>query len=49
MEFGVGNNTPIIIKYPFEKMTYLNDKTNLIRFNNEQAFCPKEIEKNNFI
>lgn len=44
MELGVGYNTPIIIKYPFEKMTYLNTKTNLIRINKDYAFCPKEIE-----
>ena len=44
MEFGVGYNTPIIIKYPFEKMTYINDNTNLIRFNKDYAICPKEIE-----
>lgn len=44
MEFGVGYNTPIIIKYPFEKMTFLNNNTNLIRFNKNYAVCPKEIE-----
>lgn len=45
MEFGVGYNTPIIIKYPFEKMTYSNSKTSLIRFNKDYAICPKEIEQ----
>ena len=43
MEFGVGYNTPVIIKYPFEKMTYLNKDTNLIRFNKDYAICSKEI------
>ena len=43
MEFGVGYNTPIIIKYPFERMTYLNPDTNLIRFNKDYAICSKEI------
>ncbi len=43
MEFGVGYNTPIIIKYPFERMTYLNENTNLIRFNKDYAICSKEI------
>lgn len=43
MEFGVGYNTPIIIKYPFERMTYLYNETNLIRFNKDYAICPKEI------
>lgn len=44
MEFGVGYNTPVIIKYPFEKMTYSFLNTNLLRFNKDYAFCPKEIE-----
>ena len=43
MEFGVGYNTPIIIKYPFERMTYQNENTNLIRFNKDYAICSKEI------
>ncbi len=44
MEFGVGYNTPIIIKYPFERMTYQNRNTHLVRFNKDYAICPKEIE-----
>lgn len=44
MEIGVGYNTPIIIKYPFEKTTCSDDKTYLIRINKDYAFCPKEIE-----
>lgn len=33
MELGVGFNTPGIIRYPFERMTYSNDKASLIRLN----------------
>ncbi len=33
MEFGVGFNTPGIIRYPFERFTYVNPEYTLIRFN----------------
>ncbi|SER93616.1 NAD-dependent protein deacetylase, SIR2 family [Gracilibacillus ureilyticus] len=33
LELGVGFNTPGIIRYPFEKLTYHNKKATLIRFN----------------
>ena len=33
LEFGVGYNTPSIIRYPFEKLTYQNPNAHLIRFN----------------
>ncbi|WP_338543763.1 Sir2 silent information regulator family NAD-dependent deacetylase [Paenibacillus tundrae] len=33
MELGVGFNTPGIIRYPFERMTYHNEHATLIRFN----------------
>lgn len=33
MEFGVGYNTPAIIRFPFERMTLSNPNANLIRFN----------------
>lgn len=45
IEIGVGYNTPSIIKFPFEKMTYFNDKTNLIRINKHFATCDREIEQ----
>lgn len=32
-ELGVGYNTPGIIRYPFEKIVYLNDKATLVRLN----------------
>lgn len=33
LEFGVGFNTPSIIRFPFEQMTYKNTDWNLVRFN----------------
>jgi NAD-dependent SIR2 family protein deacetylase len=33
LEFGVGFNTPSIIRYPFENLTYRNPNAHLIRFN----------------
>ncbi|MGJ9385456.1 Sir2 silent information regulator family NAD-dependent deacetylase [Salipaludibacillus sp. CF4.18] len=35
MEFGVGFNTPGIIRYPFERMTYHNEMATLIRLNRD--------------
>ena len=43
MEFGVGANTPVIIKYPFWKMTEENPKAVYACLNYEEAFCPEEI------
>ena len=37
LELGVGFNTPIIIRYPFEQMTYDNPNVNLIRLNRSHA------------
>jgi len=45
LEFGVGFNTPGIIRYPFEQMTYKNKNAKLIRFNKEYPFGPPEITK----
>lgn len=39
LEFGVGFNTPSIIRYPFEKMVYQNKDAYLIRFNRDYDFC----------
>lgn len=44
LEFGVGFNTPGIIRFPFEKLTFLNSNTRLIRFNRDYAAVPKEIK-----
>lgn len=35
LEFGVGFNTPGIIRFPFEQMTLKNKKWTLVRFNKE--------------
>lgn len=45
LELGVGANTPVIIKYPFWRMTARNPKATYICINYEEAFCPSEIEK----
>lgn len=45
LEFGVGGNTPVIIKYPFWQMTAKNAKAVYACVNSGEAFCPKEIEK----
>lgn len=44
LEFGIGYNTPGIIRFPFEDMTYQNDNFKLIRFNNKYYDVPKEIK-----
>lgn len=43
LEFGVGNNTPAIIKYPFWQMTAQNPKAIYSCVNFGEAFSPKEI------
>lgn len=45
LELGVGANTPVIIKYPFWKMTAANPKAVYACINYGEAFCPSEIEK----
>lgn len=44
IEIGVGYNTPGIIKYPFESMTYFNKNTHLIRINKDYAICDEKIK-----
>lgn len=44
LEFGIGFNTPGIIRFPFEKMTFMNSNTKLIRFNKQYPNVPKEIK-----
>lgn len=44
LELGVGCNTPVIIKYPFWQMTFINPLATYACVNLEQAFCPGEIE-----
>lgn len=45
LELGVGGNTPVIIKYPFWKMTYQNAKAFYVCVNLSKSCCPKEIQK----
>ena len=44
LEFGVGYNTPVIIKYPFWQMTAKNPNATYACINQGQAVCPREIE-----
>jgi len=43
LELGVGANTPVIIKYPFWRMTVKNLKAVYACVNYGESFCPKEI------
>ena len=45
LELGVGNNTPVIIKYPFWQMTAQNPDAVYACINQGQAVCPQEIKK----
>ncbi len=42
LDLGVGYNTPSIIRYPFEQMTYQTDKSVLIRVNRDYPMGVKE-------
>ena len=44
-ELGVGYNTPVIIKYPFWRMTAKNPHAVYACINQEQAVCPPEIKE----
>lgn len=44
LEFGVGFNTPGIIRFPFEQMVFQNTNWNLVRFNKENANVFLDIE-----
>ena len=43
LELGVGGNTPVIIKYPFWRMTLANEKAVYGCVNYGEAVCPEEI------
>lgn len=45
LELGVGGNTPVIIKYPFWKMTAQNANAVYVCINLSESCCPKEIQK----
>jgi len=42
LEMGVGFNTPGIIRYPFEQLTYQNSNATLIRFNRDFPYGAEE-------
>lgn len=44
LELGVGNNTPVIIKYPFWQMTMENKNSIYACINYKEAFCPEQIK-----
>lgn len=44
LELGVGNNTPIWIKYPFQKMTAQNPNASYVCVNLGCAYAPPEIK-----
>ena len=45
LELGVGENTPVIIKYPFWKMTLENPNARYVCINLDNAYCSELIEK----
>lgn len=45
LEFGVGYNTPVIIKYPFWQMTAKNPKATYACVNMGEAVCPHELKQ----
>ena len=45
LELGVGYNTPVIIKYPFWRLTAENPKATYACINYGEAVCPREIQK----
>lgn len=45
LELGVGYNTPVIIKYPFWRMTAQNPKAVYACVNYGEAVCPREISR----
>ena len=44
LEIGVGFNTPGIIRFPFEQMTYQHLKTTFIRMNKDYPMVRQEIK-----
>lgn len=42
LELGVGYNTPVIIRFPFEQITYQNPNATLIRLNRDFPQGPEE-------
>lgn len=44
LELGVGGNTPVIIKYPFWRITLMNESATYACINLGESVCPKDIE-----
>lgn len=44
LELGVGGNTPVIIKYPFWRMTLMNESATYACINLGESVCPEDIE-----
>ena len=44
LELGVGMNTPVIIKYPFWRLTAQNENANYVCVNKDAAYIPDEIK-----
>ncbi len=44
LELGVGSNTPVIIKYPFWRLTSQNPNATYACINYGEAMCPPQIE-----
>ena len=49
LELGVGYNTPVIIKYPFWKMTAKNPDSTYICINAEEGAVPDEIKNQSIV
>lgn len=49
LELGVGNNTPVIIKYPFWNNVYKNPFATYVCINNGEIQCPLEISKQSLL
>ena len=45
LELGVGGNTPVIIKYPFWRMTLENRRAVYVCVNQKEASAPAELRK----
>ncbi len=44
LELGVGENTPVIVKFPFWQRTLVNENAVYACINYGEAYCPAEIE-----
>ena len=49
LEIGIGANTPVIVKYPFWQMTNDNNNAVYACLNYNEAYCPKQIEKQSIV